>query len=68
MMTRFPVIGSRIVMGSPLPFSTGPTPCLPFRSGSLGIVVTGQLLRGDAHILKAGEARMDRLACSVEDC
>jgi hypothetical protein len=22
----------------------------------------------DTHLLKAGEARMDRLACSVEDC
>jgi hypothetical protein len=67
MVTRFPVIGSRMVMGSPLPFrqteNAMPAGSISF-DWSCGYETVTAL---DAHILKADEARMDRLACSVED-
>jgi hypothetical protein len=67
MVTRFPVIGSRMVMGSPLPFRQTEN-AMP--AGSISLVCDcgyGTVTALDAHIPKAGKARMDRLACSVED-
>jgi hypothetical protein len=68
MVTRFPVIGSRMVMGSSLSFrhkaNAAPSASITFDCDCGYKTVTAL----DTHIAKADEARMDRLACSVGDC
>jgi hypothetical protein len=67
MATRFPVIGSRMVMGSSFPFrqTENAVPAVSIRVAcDCGY---GTVTALDAHISKADEARMDRLACSVEE-
>jgi hypothetical protein len=56
MVTRLPVIGSRMVMGGLPRSDTGAMPCLRVRSGSFVIVVTGQLLHWTLTSPKQTEA------------
>ena len=68
MVTRFPVIGSRMVMGSSLSFrhkaNAAPSASIKFACDCGYETVTAL----DTHIPKADEARMDRLACFMGDC